>query len=89
MSAATTLLIDHASCGRMQTSDTVQQRLTRLYQERDNIKIGDLLTIVQTSDDLRSNAFKWAVVKLGFKLSDSSQEARDFMTVMRSLDRYE
>lgn len=66
-SAGTTLLIDYASRGRMQTADTVQQRLTRLYQQRDNVNIGDLLTIVQHPDDLRSNAFKWAVMKLAFK----------------------
>ena len=72
----------------METSGTVQQRLTRLFQERDNVKIGDLLSVVQSPDDLRSNAFKWAVMKLGFKLDHKSQEGRDFEAVMHTLDRY-
>jgi hypothetical protein len=56
----------------MQTSDTVQQRLNRRYQQKDNTSIGDLLTAIQSPDDIRSYAFKWAVMKLAAKLDGRS-----------------
>jgi hypothetical protein len=72
----------------MQTADTIEQRLSRLSQQKKNLTIGDLMTVVQGSDDLRSYAFQWALCKVGWRLDGESQEYRDFMQVLRTISRY-
>jgi hypothetical protein len=72
----------------MQTADTVQQRLNRVYQQHKNVTIGHLLTVVQSADDIRSYAFFWAVCKLSCKLGGRSQDFQDLRKVLQILDHY-
>ena len=61
----------------MQKTDTVQQRLDRIYQRKDRVTLADLLTAAHHHADLRSYAFQWAVLKLAAKMDDRSQEYQD------------
>jgi hypothetical protein len=75
-------------CAAMQTADTIEQRLSRLSQQKKNLTIGELLTVVRGTDDLRSYAFQWALCKVGWRLDSESQKFRDFMQVLRTISRY-
>jgi hypothetical protein len=72
----------------MQPADTIGQRLDRLFKQQDYVTIDDLLAVVQSPDELHSNAFRWAVHKLIWRLDSSSQAYRDLKDFKQGVGRF-
>ena len=67
---------------------TIEQRVSRLFQQQNVASVGHLLTVVQAPNDIRSKAFQWAMCKLAWKLDYKSQEYREYCDFLRDMDRY-
>ena len=72
----------------MRSAEIINQRLDRVFQQQDHITIDDLLAEVQSPDELHSNAFRWAVHKLIWRLDSTSQACRDLKDFKLGVGRY-
>jgi hypothetical protein len=77
-----------ACAQNMQPAETIGQRLERVFQQQDRVTIDDLLAVVRSPDELQSNAFRWAVHKLIWRLDSSSQAYRDLKDFKQGVGRF-
>lgn len=72
----------------MQTADTIKQRLKILFQQQPHITIEDLLALIESPDELRSNSFHWAVHKLIWRLNSRLQAYDDLKDFLHHTGRF-
>lgn len=82
------LVRTQTACVCMQPAETLKQRLDLIFQQKDKVTLGDLLSVVRGPDDLGSKEFESAVCKLIWKLDYKSQEYRELNDFLKRMDHY-
>jgi hypothetical protein len=72
----------------MEAAATFEQRVERLFEQKQKVTVEDLLTVVHSREEMNSTTFVWAVWKMGFRLDPKSPEVRDLQDFTRRHGRY-
>jgi hypothetical protein len=72
----------------MMAADTLEQRLQRVFEQKDKVTVEDLLTAVQRHEDVCTFAWSRAFSKLIYSLDPKSQEFRDAVDWNAQRSRY-